>query len=579
MVSRSPGSAVVWVLVVAAVLGGLISSPPLPAQESDAIWESVTDTRLLDPDDGDWMSYRRTYDVMGFSPLDRIDRSNVGELELVWAYSMSDNSRWTPTPIVANGLMYVAEGSGRVVAFDVPTGDVVWTHERSFPEDIRLSEAAGRHRGVAIHGDRLYWGTADAHLVAIDARTGEPIWDVRTGDYQTGEGHAHPPLVVENRVLLGHAGGDYGARGAFRAFDADTGELVWTFHTVPTKGDPGYDTWTEGPDGRPPMGGAPWNTVSYDPELRLVYFGTGQPYPWATTIRGPGDALYTNSILALDLDTGQRRWHYQLVPGDSWDRAAYESMLVDLEIGGSMRKALISTGKIGWGVVLDRESGEFLHAFRTGHDNVITGWTDEGRPVYDPDVLPTPDDVDSGEAIEVCPHYHGGRNVNAPSYSPRTGLYYLGFNNTCMDVFYVSESDPPARISLGLSGRPKMVPGLDYVGEFVAYDPVSGDRAWQYRAEGGVAMTASALATAGDVVFGGTVDRELFALDAETGEHLWSVRLNGDVSGAPVTFEVSGKQYLAVGAGGRIAQTTSYAPLTGTDIARGSGVMWVFALP
>lgn len=524
------------------------------------------------------MSYRRTVDVAGYSPLTQINRDNVDELQLVWAYSMRDNSRWVPTPVVANGLMYVAEGGGRVVAFDVASGDVVWIHEREYPEDIAVSQGFRRSRGVALYGDLVYWGTADAHLVALDARTGNEVWAVPTGDYKTGEGHSHPPLIVEGKVLLGHAGGDVGAAGVFRAFDATTGELLWKFHTVPRPGEPGYDDWAGGD--APPLGGAPWNTISYDPELRLVYFGTGQPYPWASTLRGPGDALYTNSILALDLDTGERRWHFQLVPRDTYDRAAFESLLVDLEIDGRIRKALISTSKIGWGLVLDRATGEFIHAFRTGYDNVITGWSPTGRPIYDPSMIPTVEDMDSETTFGVCPHYHGGRDLNSPSYSPETGFYYIGFNNACMQVsFQALEYSPGSRSYRGFNIRTEASPAGDYVGEFVAYDPVTGERAWVYRADRGAAMTAAALATGGGLVFGGTVDRELFALNSETGERLWKTRLNGDISGAPVTFEVDGKQYLAVGAGGRIAQATSYAALTGTQLSDGGGVIWVFALP
>ena len=254
-------------------------------------------------------------------------------------------------------------------------------------------------------------------------------------------------------------------------------------------------------------------------------------------------------------------------------------MLVDLDFGGTVVKALIETSKIGWGVVLNRENGRFLHAFRTGFDNLITGWTDSGGPIFNPALIPTMDDVDSDRVFEVCPHFHGTRNLNAPSYSPETGLYYLGINNSCMDVTFISEDYQPGRIYRGMASRVKSVPGYDYVGEFVAFDPLTGRRAWEYRSPGGVAMTASALATAGGVVFGGTADRRLFAVDAETGDLLWETRLNGDVSGAPVTFEVDGRQYLAVGAGGRIAQTTSFARFTDTNIPQGSGVMWVFALP
>ncbi len=553
-----------------------VVSPAAWAQSEERPWEPITAERLLDPEDGDWISYRRTYDAVGFSPLDSINRSNVADLRPVWAYSMRDNSRWVPTPIVANGLMYVAEGSGRVVAFDVPSGEVAWIHLRTYPDDIGLSQAYNRHRGVSILEDTVFWGTADSHLVALDARTGEQLWEVRTGDYTTGAGHNHPPLVADGKVIIGFTGGDLNARGEVAAFETETGDLLWRTYTVPAPGEPGSESWAESE--MPPLGGATWGTFSYDPDLGLVYVGTGQPVPWATTLRGPGDALYTNSILALDIDTGEIQWHFQVVPADNWDMdTPYESMLVDLTIDGEVRQALIETSKIGWGVVLDRATGEFLHAFRTAYDNIVTEWTAEGRPVYNPEVVPSPEDVDSDRVFEVCPHLHGARNLNSPSFSPETGLYYVGINNTCMDARFTA--DEPGRRYVGMTATPKRVPGYDYVGEFVAFDPVRGERAWEYRPPTGAAMTAAALATGGGIVFGGTADRYFFALDAETGDRLWETRLNGDISGAPVTFEVDGRQYVAVAAGGRIGQTTSFATLTGVDVPQGTGVVWVFALP
>lgn len=545
--------------------------------QQDRPWTSVTLERLLNPPAHEWIHYRRTYDVTAFSPLDEINRSNVNQLRSVWAYSMRDNSRWLPSPLVVNGLMYIAEGSGRVTAFNAVTGDLVWSYVRQFPEDIASSEAYRRARGVSVYRDRIYWGTADSFLVALDAKTGEPIWEVQTGDYKTGEGHAHPPLIAEGKVFIGNAGGDFAARGKFQAFDAETGAHLWTFYTAPGPGEAGYETWVE--RDVPPLGAAPWNTASYDPELRLVYFSTGQPAPWSSVLRGEGDALYANTVLAVEADTGKLRWHYQLVPADTWDRAAYENMLVDLEIGGRTRKALIQTGKIGWGVVLDRETGEFLHAFRTAYDNVITGWTPQGRPIYDPKSIPSAADLGTDKVFEICPHIHGARNLQAPSYSPLTGLYYLGVNNSCMDSTITPATFRPGRLYAGITYKAKLAPGYDYVGEFVAFDPVTGNRRWTYRPPNGAAMSASALATAGGIVFGGSADRQFFALDAQDGRLLWQTRLNGDVSGAPVTFEVDGRQYVAVAGGGRAATTTSFGPLTGITISDGSGVVWVFALP
>ena len=240
---------------------------------------------------------------------------------------------------------------------------------------------------------------------------------------------------------------------------------------------------------------------------------------------------------------------------------------------------MILTGKIGWGVVLDRTSGEFLHAFRTAYDNTITGWTEQGRPIFDPRAIPRPADVDSGKVFEICPHIHGARNLQAPSFSPQTGYYYLGVNNSCMNAQVVAPVFRPGQGLTGVTYTASLAPGYDYVGEFVAFDPISGERAWTYRPESGAPMTASALATAGGLVFGGTADRQFFALHSETGKLLWQTRLNGDVSGAPVTYTIEGKQYIAVGSGGRAAPTTTLGRLVGVDVPQGSGVVWVFALP
>jgi alcohol dehydrogenase (cytochrome c) len=525
------------------------------------------------------MSYRRTYDVAGFSPLTEINRTNVQNLRPVWTYPVQDNSRWVPTPIVANGIMYVAEGNGRVLAFDVPSGEIKWIYRRSYPEDIRASQAYLRHRGVSILGDKIYFGTADCYLVALDARTGQLVWEVQTGDYKKGVGHAHPPLIADGKVIIGFIGGEREVRGSLAAYDAVTGQLRWRTYTVPAPGEPGSESWNK--SDKEPLGGPTWGTISYDPALGMIYFGTGQPTPWASTLRGIGDALYTNCIMALDIKSGQIRWHFQVVPSDNWDMdSPYESTLVDMPINGVTRKVLIHTSKVGWGVVLDRTTGQFIQSFKTAYDNIIQEWTPAGRPIYNPAVVPSAKDVDSGKVFEVCPHFHGARNLNSPSYSPITRLYYIGINNSCMDVVFATQRYELGQAYQGMNlMAAKKAPGYDYVGEFVAFDPVSGKRRWEYRTDTGVAMTASALATAGGIVFGGTADRYLFALDAESGKRLWQTRLNGDISGAPVTFEVDGRQYLAVGSGGRIAQTTSFGPLTKIDIPLGSGMIWVFALP
>ena len=490
---------------------------------------------------------------------------------------MRDNRRWLPTPVVANGLMYVPEGSGRVVAFDAVSGDVVWIHERRFPDDVAVSEAFPRHRGVSILDDTFYWGTADSHLVALDARTGQLRWEVKTGDYHLGEGHSHPPLIADGKVFLPQAGGDLGARGQFRAFDARTGRLLWSIYTAPGPEDePAFNTWTRREV--PPLGAAPWYTVSYDPELRLVYFSTGQPAPWSTALRGPGDALYANTVLAVEANTGKIRWHFQLNPADDWDRAAYESMLVDLADRRTDAQGADPDRQDGVGRgarphdrrvparVQDRlrQRGHRLDAARAGRSSTRPRCR---RPA---DVVPArcSRSVRTCMAPATCRRRATARSPGSTTWASTTVHGRQGGATP-----YV-----PGRAYAGVSYTPKRVPGYDYVGEFVAFNPVTGTRAWTYRSPNGAAMTASALATAGGVVFGGTADRQFFALHTETGELLWQMRLNGDISGAPITYTIDGVQYVAVAAGGRAAPATSFGPLTNADIPQGTGVMWVFAL-
>ena len=396
--------------VIALVLAALVMPASSSGQTESRVWTEITAERLLHPEDGDWLNYRRTYDVQGFSPLDQIDRTNVRSLIPVWTYSFEENDRWSPTPVVASGIMYVAEGGGRVTAMDAVTGDVVWVYEREYPDDVEISGAYPRARGVAVFEDRVYWGTPDSYLVVLDARTGEVVLERQTDDYHLGAGHAHPPMIIDGKVLLGNSGSDGSVRGKIDAYDVHDGELLWRTYTVPSRGDPAFDTWGTDETGVPPLGATTWHTFSYDPELRLLYVGTGQPTPRNRILRGGGDALYSSSILALDFDTGEIRWYFQVTPGETWDYdQVHESMLVDMVLDGQLRKVLIHTSKNGWGEVLDRATGEFLHAFPTAYDNVILDWTDEGRPIYNPETVPSPEDQDSDKVFTACPHLYGAR--------------------------------------------------------------------------------------------------------------------------------------------------------------------------
>lgn len=563
--------------LTAAIFGACVVPAGVMGQTA---WRPVSAERVAKPEDGDWVSYRRTYDGKAYSPLKQINKANVEQLRPVWSYALPESNRWFPTPLVVNGRIYIVEGGGRVRCLDALTGDQIWVHERTYPQDIAASQAFNRARGVAIYDDVIYWGTADMTLLALDAKTGKELWEVKTGDYRTGAGHAHPPLVAGGKVFIGHAGGDRTAAGRFKALDAKTGKLLWEIKTVPEgPGDPGFDTWPKGSK-FPIMGGAPWSTITYDQDLKLVYFGTGQPEPWSAVLRGKGKALYTNSIIAVDAETGKMRWYYQPSDQDDWDRdMVFESTLVDLTIDGKPRKALINTSKLGWGVVLDRQTGQFISAFKTAYDNLITGWTKQGKAILNPALLPKPEDLVSGKAYDVCPHPYGARGLQSPAFSPVTGLYYLGINNGCSEMKLRPAEYKPGASLIGVSYSFKLAPGYDHVGEFVAFNPVTGQTAWKYQSPRGEAMTASALATDGGIVFGGTADREFFALDSATGKLLWRTRLSGDISGAPVTYQIDGRQYVAVIAGGKAGQTVALAGLTNTRFSEGSAAMYVFALP
>lgn len=564
-------------LLLAAALTLILGLSAAWAQDAARTWEPITMERLLNPEPGDWIGVRRTYDGMGYSPLAEINSDNVDQLRVAWAYSFADDTRWAPSPVVANGIMYVSESGGKVHALDAVTGRAIWVYQRSLPEDISISQAFNRARGVAVAYDKVYYGTADSYLVALDALTGEVVWETLTGDYKTGRGHSHPAIVADGKVILGMNGGEFKTRGTVQAFDAETGELVWEFFTVPERGEPGSETWAEEDE---IWGGAPWHTPTYDPETETVYIATGQPLPWSGLLRGEGDNLYTNTILALDVDTGELKWYYQSLPHDYWDLdSPFESVLVDLEINGETRKALVHHTKMGWGIVLDRETGAFIDAYEIAYQNLVDEWDENGRPVFNPEARPGYEAHNSGEKFFTCPHLHGARNIQHSSYSPDTGLVYQGVNNHCMNVEYIDAEYRPGRLWVGFRYDTVLPPGYEHVGEMAAFDPTTGERTWAYVTESGAPMAASALATGGNLVFGGTTDREFFALDATTGELRWRMLLNGDVTGAPITYAVDGKQYVAIGAGGTVAASTSFAPLVGLRTQAGSGVLWVFELP
>lgn len=564
---------VVWVALVALWLGATAS-----AQGTIETWEPVTEERLQNPADGEWLHFRRTYEANGYSPLDQINRDNVDELELAWALSIGDNERWEPWATVVNGVMFITEGRSRVNAIDAATGEILWRYVRERQEDIALSQAVQRSRGVAFYNDLVLYPTADAHLVALDAKTGEVVWDVQTADYRLGYGHTSPPLIVDGKAILGSTGGEAGARGFIAAFDVQTGEELWRTFTIPAPGEPGSETWETYP-----MCGAAWYVGSYDPDLGIYYMATGQPCPWGEPQGGTGGRLYSNNVLAMNPDTGEILWNFAVAPHDNFDwDSPFEITLTNLD----GRDVLIHMSKTGWGVVLDRATGEFISAYQAGYNNVLVGWTEDGESIWDETKLPYPteDYLDTGKVLaEVCPTFAGVRDAQATAFSERSKLHYVPAESACMDIsFQTIDILPGERYTpIGASNTSYLRPGVPYAGTFVAMNPATGEKVWEFQVPSGATFSASALATGGGLVFSGSADRIVTAHNDETGEVLWQQRLNGDITGAPLTYMIDGVQYLAIPAGQcgmqfcRDMRTLMpHVPLT-----EGTGVMWVFRLP
>lgn len=500
----------------------------------------VTYDRLVHADDdpANWITYSGQYHAQRFSRLDQINADNANQLQLKWVRQLQTLSAVETTPLVVDGVMYVTMPDDVVLALDARTGLPFWTYHYPLPDQLMLC-CGKQNRGAAILGDKLYLGTLDAHLIALDVKTGELLWDTEVARGLSGYSITAAPLVVKDMVLTGIAGGEYGIRGFVDAYDAETGERRWRTFTIPGEGEPGNDTW-EGDSWR--TGGAPtWVTGSYDPELELVYWGTGNPGPdWNGEVRR-GDNLYSDSVLALDADTGNLEWHFQFTPHDvhDWD-SCQVPVLVDTELGGRERKLLLLANRNGFFYALDRETGEFLRGTAFAKQTWAERLDESGRPVRLPDTFPSP------EGTLVFPSVNGAANWWSPAYSPETDLFYtMSYDGA--DTYYIAEAKYREG-ELFVGGYPRRtVPQDRYVSAVRALDPDTGERKWEYRVQ--PKSTSGLLATAGNLVVGGTRAGNAFALDARTGKELWHVNIGGNVHAGPITFEVDGKQYLTIAAG------------------------------
>lgn len=501
----------------------------------------VTFDRLLNSarEPQNWLTNGGSYDGHRFSPLDQINPRNAGSLMAKWVYqtgapSDGSNGRFESSPLVVDGILYSTAQDGRVFALDARTGRPLWKYERPSPKDIR--PCCGRvNRGLAILGDKVFFGTLDAHVIALDAKTGHLVWDVTSADYKQGYSFTVAPLIVKNLVVISPAGGEYGIRGFVEAYDAGTGQRKWRFYTVPVRGEPGVETW-EGESWK--TGGAPaWVTGTYDPPTNTIFWTTGNPSPSNRGVGRAGDNLFSNSLLALDADSGKLKWHFQFTKHDTHDWDAIEvPMIVDQ--GG--KRLIVQANRNGFFYILDRTSGKLLSSTAFGTVTWSHSKDAEGRPQADPDAEPTP------EGRRICPGAFGVTNWFSPAFSPKTGLFYVTANEICDKFSTAPQKYEPGNAFYGSVYIPaEDSPGL---GSVKAIDPLTGKVKWEFPH---VSPSSSGLlATAGGLTFTGDAQGNVIALDAASGKALWHFQTGGEIhTSGPIAFAIDGKEYIGVTAG------------------------------
>jgi alcohol dehydrogenase (cytochrome c) len=512
------------------------SGVPQNSQEGAA---DVTAQRILEAEKHpqDWITYSGDYFGKRFSPLKQITTANVAHLAPAWVYQTGVSGKFETTPLAIEGTLYFTGPDDHGYALDARTGRAIWRYERNLP--ARIPICCGRvNRGFAALGGKLFMATLDAHVIALDMKTGSVVWDIEAADYKKGYVFTLAPLVVNGKVIVGISGGEYGIRGFIDAYDANSGKRVWRFNTIPGPGERGSETW-KGDSWN--HGGAPaWVTGSYDPKLNLLYWGIGNPSPSDdTTVRG-GDNLYSNSVVALDANTGALKWHFQFTPADSHDWDATEvPVLADMEIDGAPRKVLIHANRNGFMYVLDRTNGKFLSA----RAFVKQTWAKEidanGRPVVLPGSAPT----ENGAV--VCPGAFGATNWMSPTFSPQTNLMYVVSREQC-DLF-TAKSQPFHEGHAYLGSTYYKPVGQPAWGALRALDPLTGKLRWEFKFDS--TSWAGAMSTAGGLVFSGDMEGSVMAFDAASGKNLWHFQTGASIISAPISFEVGGKQYVVVTSG------------------------------
>ena len=485
-----------------------------------------------------WLTYHGDYSGRRFSRLTQIDRTNVRRLAARWVFQTDGTRRQECTPIVNDGVMYVT-GSNNVYALDARSGRQIWRHRIDLPEGVRGEV----HRGVAICDTRLFVTSTDCRLLCLDARNGSVVWETRVADYKQEHRLTQAPLVIRARIICGMGFGDWGARGWLDCYDSATGDRLWRTWTVPAPGEPGSETWPSDNKAWESGGGATWLTGTYDPELGLVYWPTGNPAPDYHGEVRKGDNLFTNCVVAFDLATGQKKWHFQFTPHDTHDWDATECpMLIDAEWKGRPRKLLVQANRNGFYYVLDRTNGEFLAGREFALQTWAKGLDAKGRPEVIPGTDPSP------TGVKCCPTVEGAANWMSPSYNARFGLYYVVAQDGC-DV-YTSSAAPFEMGKHNYAGTGTAdIPGDPSRMFLRALDARTGEKRWEQPMLGSDSSWGGTVATASDLLFVGDAGGNLVAHDAEKGAALWHFYTGNALAASPMTYAVDGKQFVALGSG------------------------------
>ncbi len=532
--------------------GLAIALPCLVAHAALGAYSPVTDERLRNPEPANWLQYRGNYSGWGYSPLEKINSSNVGKLTLAWAFATGQTDGHQSPPVVNNGYMYVTTPGAQVIALDAKTGQELWRYKKELPAE--MLQLHPTNRGVALYGDKVYVATVDCNLVALDAKTGKVAWTKPVGDWKALQYMTLAPLAAKGKIMVGSSGGETGVRGFIAAFDADSGNEVWRTYTTAAPGEPGGDTWPG--DTHKNGGGSIWITGTYDPTANLAYWGTGNPSPWPTEGR-KGDNLYTTSTIALDVDTGKIKGHHQYTPNDAWDWDEVSApVLIDTEVKGRKLKAAVHAGRNGYLWMLERKDGPigFVDAISYVNNNVFASVDKTtGRPTYDEARRPG---VGKG-LVSFCPSLWGGKDWPPEAWNPKTGLFYIPANNNLCAEMPEPEPAKYKKGDLYIGYTIEAVLGsLRYqdgkapstIGELQAWDLKTGKLAWVHKFP--TFNWGPLLTTGGNLVFtGGTNDRMFRAFDAANGKLLWETGTPSGVTGVPSSFEVDGEQYVAVQSG------------------------------